>query len=37
MSTTAGVDQYFRLEKAERTHFLNELINMQIAYLRLYL
>jgi AcrR family transcriptional regulator len=37
MSTTAGVDQYFRLEKAERPQFLSELINMQIAYLRLYL
>ncbi len=37
ISTTAGVDQYFRLEKAERPHFLSELINMQIAYLRIYL
>jgi AcrR family transcriptional regulator len=37
LSVTAGVDTYFRVENARRAQFLREWINMQIAYLRMYL
>ncbi|MBS0417754.1 MAG: TetR/AcrR family transcriptional regulator [Proteobacteria bacterium] len=37
LSVNSGVEVYFRLEETQRAQFLSELINMQIAYLRLYL
>lgn len=37
MSANAGVETYFRLEESQRAQFLNELVNMQITYLRQYL
>ncbi len=37
LTVNSGVDLYFRLGEAQRAPYLAELINMQIAYLRLYL
>lgn len=37
MSANAGVETYFKLDGSKRRPFLNELVNMQISYLRQYL